>query len=358
VLFSGLVFGHFRAVVAPEILDFARELGLVLFVYCVGVQVGPGFLSSLRSTGLSVNLVAAGIVLSGAALAVAIGHYGHVPMAAAVGLFSGGTTNTPSLGAAQTAMHELPGYTDALGRLPGLGYAVAYPFGVLGLISVMLLSRRFFAPAAAATETKAAPPATEDFEAAAPETDGVASVQALPLFLGLAAGVALGNAPIPVGGLPAPLRLGMAAGPMLVAIALSSVPRVGPLTWRMPEKANLLLREIAIVIFLACVGVRAGDKFVETLLHGDGFRWMALAALITFVPTMLAALVGRFALRLRYHYTCGILAGSMTDPPALAFAASLTSTQEPMLGYATVYPLTQLLRALSAQLIVLLFVRP
>jgi AspT/YidE/YbjL antiporter-like protein len=359
VLFSGIVFGHYRAVVAPEILDFARELGLVLFVYCVGVQVGPGFLASLRKSGLHVNLVAAGIVFAGAGLAVAIGRYGHVPMAAAVGLFSGGTTNTPSLGAAQAALRELPGYTDALGRLPGLGYAVAYPFGVLGLIAVMLLSRRFFNHQSAEPATEATPPpATEDFEAAAPEANGASSVQALPLFLGLAVGVALGNAPIPISGLPAPLRLGMAAGPMLVAIALSSVPRLGPLTWRMPEKANLLLREIAIVIFLACVGVRAGDKFVETLLQGDGFRWMAFAALITFFPPLLAALVARYALKLRYHFACGVLAGSMTDPPALAFAASLSPTQEPMLGYATVYPLTQLLRALSAQLIVLLFVRP
>jgi putative transport protein len=143
---------------------------------------------------------------------------------------------------------------------------------------------------------------------------------------------------------------------MLVAIALSSRERIGSLTWRMPEAANLMLREVGIVLFLACVGVKAGDKFVETLVQGDGLRWMAYASLITLLPILLASVVGRYALGLRYHFTCGLLAGSMTDPPALAFASSRTETRDPIVAYATVYPTTQLMRALAAQLIVLLFV--
>ena len=355
VLFSGLLFGHYRANVAPEVLDFARDLGLVLFVYCVGVQVGPGFAASLRDKGLPLNLLAVGIVALGAAMAVLISKFAHVPAAVAVGLFSGATTNTPSLGAAQAALHELPAYTEELGKLPGLGYAVAYPFGILGVILAMLLIRGLFA---AREEAPALPheEATEDFEAAAPVAAGK-SVQAFPIFVGLALGIILGSAPIHVSGLPAPLRLGLAAGPMIVAIALSSRERIGSLTWRMPEPANLMLREVGIVLFLACVGVKAGDKFVETLVQGDGLRWMGYAALITFVPVILASLVGRYALGLRYHFTCGILAGSMTDPPALAFASSRTETRDPIVAYATVYPTTQLMRALAAQLMVLLFVR-
>ena len=144
---------------------------------------------------------------------------------------------------------------------------------------------------------------------------------------------------------------------MLAAITLTSFPRLGPLTWRMPEQANHLVREIAIVLFLACVGVKAGGGFANTLLHGDGLRWMGYATLITLLPVMVGALVGTFLLRLPYFSICGLLAGSMTDPPALAFASSLTPTRAPMAAYATVYPLTQLLRALTAQLIVLVFMR-
>jgi AspT/YidE/YbjL antiporter-like protein len=353
VLFSGILFGHYGATVAPEVLEFTRDLGLVLFVYCIGVQVGPGFAASLRDNGLPLNLVAAGIVGMGAVMAVAISKLAQIPPAVAVGLFSGATTNTPSLGAAQAALGELPWYTEELGKLPGLGYAVAYPFGIIGVILTMLAIRRLFPTTDGASGR--AEEATEDFEAAAPVAAG-REVQAFPIFVGLALGVMLGSAPIHVGGLPAPLRLGLAVGPMLVAIALSSRERFGSLTWRMPEPANLMLREVGIVLFLACVGVKAGDRFVETLVQGDGLRWMAYASLITVVPITLAALVGRFALGLRYDFACGLLAGSMTDPPALAFASSRTQTRDPIVAYATVYPMTQLMRALAAQLIVLLYV--
>jgi len=358
VLFSGIVAGHYRLKVMPDVLDFARDLGLVLFVYGIGVQVGPGFVASLRRRGLPINLLAAGIVLSGAALAVLIGKLMSVPMPVAVGLFSGGTTNTPSLGAAQVALRQLPQYTDSIGAMPGLGYAVAYPFGILGVIFTMVVMRGLFR-GRPAHEPQAEGPAevTHDFEATAPTGSEATSVQALSVFVGMTLGILLGSIPIPVAGLPAPLRLGLAAGPMIVAIALSSFPRLGPLTWRLPQRANLLLREVGIVLFLAAVGVRAGDRFVETLVHGDGFYWMANAAAITLLPILIAALLARYLLRLRYHFTCGLLAGSMTDPPALAFASSLAKTSDPVVAYATVYPLTQLLRALSAQLIVLLFVR-
>jgi len=359
VLFAGLLFGHLKVAVRPEVLEFTRDLGLVLFVYCVGVQVGPGFLSSLRSKGLLMNLVAGVVVLTGAALAVAIGKLGRLPMPVAAGLFSGAVTNTPSLGAAQVALRELPSYTEEMGKLPGLGYAVAYPFGVLGVIFTMILMRRFFGEAAKPPrrEKRPAERATSDFEAAAPSDEQTTSVQALPLFIGVSLGLLVGSAPIHISALPAPLRLGPAAGPMLVAIALTSLRQIGPLTWRMPERANLLLREVSITLFLACVGIKAGDRFVATLVAGDGLYWVGCGAVITLASAIIGALAAGVLLRLRYLSVCGLMAGTMTDPPALAFASSMTQTRDPIVAYATVYPLTQLLRALAAQLLVLLFVR-
>ncbi len=359
VLFAGLLFGHLKVAVSSEVLEFTRDLGLVLFVYCVGVQVGPGFLTSLRSKGLLMNLVAGVVVLTGAALAVATSKLGRIPMPVAAGLFSGAVTNTPSLGAAQVALRELPGYTEEIGKLPGLGYAVAYPFGVLGVIFTMILMRGLFGDATrpARGEKRPAERATSDFEAPAPADEDTTSVQALPLFIGVSLGLVVGSAPIHIAGLPAPLRVGPAVGPMLVAMALTSFRQIGPLTWRMPERANLLLREVSITLFLACVGIKAGDRFVATLVAGDGFYWMGCAAVITLASAIIGAFAAGFLLRLRYFSVCGLVAGTMTDPPALAFASSMTQTREPIMAYATVYPLTQLLRALAAQLLVLLFVR-
>ncbi len=157
--------------------------------------------------------------------------------------------------------------------------------------------------------------------------------------------------------MPAPVKLGLAGGPLVVAILLSRLGRVGPLVWYMPISANFILREVGIVLFLACVGLRAGDQFVATLVNGDGLRWMAWATLITLVPLLVVALVARAIYRVNYLSLCGLLAGSMTDPPALAFATNITGSDAPNVSYATVYPLVMLLRVLSAQAIVLLLVR-
>ena len=144
VLFTGLLFGHFKIPVSHEILEFVREFGLILFVYTIGLQVGPGFFDSLRSKGLVFNLLAAGIVILGALITIGL-HFGAgLDMSVAVGLFSGATTNTPSLGAAQQVLKDIFGTTSEVAKLPGLGYAVAYPFGILGIIITMLLVRFFF----------------------------------------------------------------------------------------------------------------------------------------------------------------------------------------------------------------------
>lgn len=177
----------------------------------------------------------------------------------------------------------------------------------------------------------------------------------VPIFIGIALGVLLGSLPIAVPGLPAPVKLGLAGGPLLVAIFLSRLGHLGPLIWYMPINANYMLREIGIALFLSCVGLHSGDKFVEILQHGDGLRWMLLAMLITVIPIMIIGIVARKFAKLNYISLCGMLAGSMTDPPALAFANAVTGSESAAIAYVTVYPLVMILRVFSAQLIVLMF---
>ena len=510
VLFSGLAVGHLGITISPPVMEFAREFGLILFVYTIGMQVGPGFFASLRRQGLPLNLMAAAIVVTGSFITIAISRLGGVPMAAAVGLFAGATTNTPSLGAAQEAIRSLPDAAPGAATLPGLGYAVAYPFGVVGIILAMLLLKSLFrvdlkketadllnasgsrpaklsrlnllvtnanlegmrldklplldslevvisriqhdgevnlarpehvihlgdtllavGPAdkldelrvivgevspvdlrklksnlvlrqvvvtkkailgralddlgflesaeitvtrvsRAEVELSATPGrrlqfgdvltlvgSEEDIAVAARELGNslkqLNHTELIPVFLGIGLGVLLGSVPLAFPGMPAPVRLGLAGGPLLVAILVSRIGRIGPLLWYMPTNANFALREIGIVLFLACVGLHAGEKFVDTLVHGDGLRWMGLGIIITLAPLLLVGLGARVFLKTNYVTICGLLAGSMTDPPALAFANSISGSDAPAISYSTVYPLTMLLRVVCAQLLVLLF---
>lgn len=508
VLFAGIAFGHFGLGISPEVLEFAREFGLILFVYTIGMQVGPGFFSSLKRQGLRLNLLAAAVVALGAFFTVAIHLFGKVEFPAAIGMFSGATTNTPSLAAAQQAMQD-KALSDDLRALPGLGYAISYPFGVLGIILTMMLLRSVFridvakesqvflssqaaqAPDLGRVNLEVQNPnldglALDDVpfpkdsgvvvsrilhagrvESVTPETRlargdvvlavgpkdkldqlrivvGAASPHDLatlpsaltskrlivthkevigrpvtevndsmrrfgvtltrvaradielpvsdevrlnfgdqvlavgepasidkaahelgnqpkalnhpmlvPVFVGIALGVVVGSAPLSFPGAPAAVKLGLAGGPLLVAIALSRIGKVGPLVWYMPISANFMLREVGISLFLACVGLKSGDRFVATLLQGDGFKWMALAALITLGPLLVVGLFARLVLKLNYLSLCGLLAGSMTDPPALAFVTQATGSEGPSIAYATVYPLTMFLRVLFAQFLVI-----
>lgn len=512
VLFAGIAFGHFGFRIDHTILEFVREFGLVLFVYTIGIQVGPGFLTSLRRQGLPLNVMAAAIILLGAGIALIVGRVAGIPTAAIAGIFSGATTNTPSLGAALEALKSVPGVTPAEAALPSLAYAAAYPFGIVGIISAMLFFRWIFridpkqeaddlraeqhlgearpermniaienenleglpledipglhelqvvvtrVRHAGETEPRAARPETvvhvgdvilavgtpknlnrfrmiagkaatadlmkesgqigyrsvvvtrddvlgkalhqlglekrygvvvsrvtrADMEIAAVpdlrlqfgdrvrvvgEKTGIAEAAAalgdslkaldhtnfIPVFIGIALGVLLGSLPIYLPGMPAPVALGLAGGPLLAAIILSRIGRIGPLVWYMPVNANIAIRELGIVLFLACVGLKAGERFVEILLHGNGLLWMGCAALVTLLPLLLVGFVARAIFRQNFMNICGLLAGSMTDPPALAFANTVGNSDAPAVAYASVYPLTMLLRILAAQMIVLLF---
>jgi putative transport protein len=177
------------------------------------------------------------------------------------------------------------------------------------------------------------------------------------MFLGIALGIVVGSIPIQLPGAPAPIRLGMAGGPLIVAILLSWVGQLGPIVWYLPQQANFMLREVGIALFLACVGLRAGDSFVATLVQGSGFTWMAWAALITLIPPICVAFVARLRLRTNFAVLCGVLAGSMTDPPALAFASDYTGSEATSSAYATVYPLTMILRVFIMQILVIFLLR-
>ncbi|WP_445371404.1 putative transporter [Methylomonas sp. HW2-6] len=507
VLFSGLIFGHFHLSINPEVMHFLREFGLVLFVYAIGLQVGPSFVSAFFRYGLRLNGLAAAVVLLGALIAVLISIVGDIPMPVAVGLFSGATTNTPSLAAAQQVLDTLPNIGPETLKMPGLGYAVAYPFGIAGIILAMLLNKRLFKIDIAHEaklfddnqQQQAHVPIWKDLKVENPNLNGLmlsqipffegmnvvmtrilhngqvdvagqdsrlalgdtirlvgerepleqlkiligpesdidlkqiatnlhskrlvvtnkAAInetignlcllygvtisrihrpdvefsptshvhvqfgdelhvvgsqdaltciekalgnsleeldhpQIMPIFIGISLGVLLGSFPLYLPGIPSAVKLGMAGGPLLVAIMLSRIGNWGAMTWHLPKSSNIILKDIGIVLFLACVGLHSGDQFVETLVKGDGFYWMACAALITLLPLLAVAAVGRIFYKLNFLSLCGLLAGSMTDPPALAFANNLSPSAAVSMAYATVYPLVMILRIIAAQLIILL----
>ena len=186
------------------------------------------------------------------------------------------------------------------------------------------------------------------------ETTAMQFPQIIPIFLGLLLGALIGSIPIYVPGVPAPISLGLAGGPVIAAILLSRVGSIGPLVWHVQPGVVHTLREIGVTVFMACVGVNAGRSFVATLLNGDGVLWMACGAVLTLLPILLMGLFGRLFLKVNFLTLCGVLAGSMTDPPALAFANALAPSQAQAIAYAAVYPLTMCLRILAPQIILAL----
>ena len=513
-LFVGIGLGHIGLRVDANVLHFIQEFGLILFVYTIGMQVGPGFIDSIRRHGLVLNVLSTSIVLLGVAVTLCLyfltDMHNNVPVL--IGMLCGAVTNTPSLGAANSAFAAAGVDTS----LTGIGYAVAYPFGVIGIILVMLLVRIIFrqnpdkaakdyaADIAANTkeiescsltvenknlfgtllkdipdlissgvvvtrlmrgndiftpngktviqegdklhivgmpeavaimekiigrrletpitkETAADSGRTilvktvlvtnkkvlgktigalaladrygvnvsrvvrsgfkftgrldmrikfadkfllvgtaEGIEAAAKELGNSLTAldhpEILPAFLGIFLGVIVGSIPLAIPGMPTPLKLGLAGGPLIVAILLSRKRKIGPLNFFMANSANLMLREFGLTLFLSCVGLNAGIKFFDVLLNGDGIYYMGLAALITFVPLAIVATVGHLVFKVNYLSLCGVLAGATTDPPALAFANSQADSEAVNIGYASVYPLTMLLRILSGQVLAILLI--
>lgn len=513
VLFVGILLGHFGFTVNGDVMHFFREFGLILFVYSVGMQVGPGFFSSFRKGGITLNLLACAIVFLGVAIALVIYFATDIPIPTIVGILSGAVTNTPGLGAAQQAYSDMTGTSD---DSIALGYAVAYPLGVIGIILSIILIRYFFR-VSFEKETKQLEEETEA------QTDGATSVslivrnpsifgktvselsqllvphefvisrimhhrenkvctvsgetvlnegdrifvitaehdveviktfigqeiqmdrkQWIPaeshlisqrilvtrpeingkqlgslqlrrlhgvnitrvsragidlvatpklvlqvgdyltvvgseiaidkvsdtlgnslkrldqpnlitLFVGIMLGIFLGSLPITFPGIPQPVKLGLAGGPLIVAILISRFGYRYKLVTYTTQSANLLLRELGITLFLACVGLDAGKGFVDTIVNQGGVTWIGYGFIITFLPLMIVGCIARYFYKVNYFTLMGLIAGSTTDPPALAYSNTTAGNDAPAVGYATVYPLTMFLRVLTAQLMILFF---
>lgn len=511
ILFVGIAVSHFGMTIDADTLHFIKEFGLILFVFSIGLQVGPGFFSSFKQGGLRMVACAATVVALGGVVTYLIHLITGTPMTTMVGVMSGAITNTPGLGAAQQAYIDSTGINDPT---IALGYAVAYPLGVVGVI-LSLVALRFLTRVDFAEENKALeamraeqtnvvrlsveftngaleghtiahmrelvnrqfvisrimqPDGTisiadgnsllkmgerlrvicspEDSEAvvaflgqqiemskeewgATPDTqhslvsrrivitkseingkkfsdlrlrtkyginitrvnragidlipyqgmelqmgdrvmvvgderaiDQVAEVlgnstkklrepQLLTIFFGIALGVVLGS--MPLMHIPQPVKLGLAGGPLIVAILIG---RFGPhfhLVTYTTMSANLMLREVGLAMFLAGVGIGAGDGFVEAIVNG-GYRWIGYGVIITMLPLLVVGMVARLKMKMNYYTLIGMLSGSSTNPTALGYANTLAGNDMPSLSYATVYPVVMFLRVLVAQLLIMLAV--
>ena len=507
ILFVGIALSHFGMTVDNDVRHFVQEFGLILFVFSIGLQVGPGFFSSFKHGGMTLVSCASAIVLLGVATAYVIHVVTDTPIPTMVGILSGAVTNTPGLGAAQQAYADASGIQDP--NIP-LGYAVAYPLGVVGIIFTLIFVRYALrvkfekedeALAALSNENKFADKVSVEFTnamldgrtvaymrdlvnrqfvisrllhpdgsitmadadsvvklgdrmwviCAAEDTEAIvaffghrvemtdedwgnntpnaelisrrilitkpsingkkfsdlrlrtkygitltrvnrAGVDLIPyqglelqvgdrvmvvgnakavaqvadvlgnslkkldhpnlvtIFVGIALGVLLGS--IPLMNVPQPVKLGLAGGPLIVAILIGRFGTHFHLVTYTTMSANLMLREMGIALFLAAVGIGAGDGFVDAIV-GGGYRWIGYGVLITVVPLLIVAFVARLWLKMNYYTLMGLIAGGMTDPPALAYANATAGNDMPAVAYSTVYPVVMFLRVLTAQIFIL-----
>lgn len=351
VLFVGIAFSACGISLNAEMLHVIKEFGLILFVVAVGLQVGPGFFRSFKKGGLAMNLMALVNVALGVLITVIIAKVAHQDLADMAGVYTGAITNTPGLSAAQQAVTDL-GIEGAADRLAA-GYAVAYPLAVVGMILTCILLRPLCRIDLAKEPTTLETTAT----ATATSKKGKGGFLLIPVFVIIALGIIIGSIPIPVG-MKAPIKLGLAGGPLVVAIIGGWLGvKKGWFSTEFTEGQGVhALREVGIALFLAGVGLGAGGKFVETVqVH---YMWVVYGVIITMVPPILVTLFGRLVLKMNYYTLMGFIGGSHTDPPTLAFANTVApeGCKLPNMGYATVYPLTMFLRIFTAQLLVLLAV--
>lgn len=516
VLFVGIVMGHFGYTADESVLHFLREFGLILFIFSIGMQVGPGFFSTFKEGGIKMNLLA----LLGIGLNVAImlaiyfiqgGAEGSTSISQLVGILSGAVTNTPGLGAAQQTFLQVNPEGYDVSQQMSMGYAAAYPLGVIGIIVTMLLIKKLFRIDADKEiaeieneETSSAQAAhwatfkvTNDLIAGldmmklhtliscdyvvsriekpdgrviiptshdviedgdlvlivcsqqdteiftrfiGPEVekkwerekgpvvsrrilvtrteyngvklgalrlhsayklnvtrvnragmDLVASAglrlqmgdrltvvgkledinslaqrlgnsmkrlnepNLITMFIGIFLGILVGSIPLQFPGMSVPMKLGLAGGPLVVAILISAYGYKIHLVTYTNSSANLLLREIGICLFLASVGIAAGKDFVETVFNTQGAIWVGYGVIITVIPLIVVGIIARAKYKLNYFSICGLMSGSYTDPPALAYSNKVANNDAPAVAYSTVYPLTMFMRVIAAQIIILCF---
>lgn len=508
VLFAGIVCGHFGFTGNTQILTFLQDFGLILFVFCIGLQVGPSFFSSFKKGGIAMNLVAIGIVALNIAVALVLyyGLNGRIELPMMVGILCGAVTNTPGLGAANEALSQL----NYNGPQIAMGYACAYPLGVIGIIGSIIairyicrvnlkkeeediaqqeaanphlkphmmhlevhnealvgktllqvkefMGREFVCSRILQNGHVSIPTrdtifnvgdqlfivcAEDDAEAiiafigpkievdwekqdtpmvsrriliTQPKMNGkqlgelhfssmynvnvtrvnrsgmdifasrnltlqvgdrvmvvgpqdaVERVAALmgnslkrldhpnivTIFVGIFLGIFFGSLPIAFPGIPTPVKLGLAGGPLIVSILIGRFGYKLKLVTYTTMSANLMLREIGIALFLASVGIKAGANFVRTVVDGDGLLYVGCGFLITVIPLLIMGAVARWHYKMNYFMLMGLIAGSNTDPPALAYANQTAGNNAPAVGYSTVYPVSMFLRILTAQLLILI----
>ena len=354
VLFVGIALSACGVSLNHDMLHIIKEFGLILFVVAVGLQVGPGFFRSFKKGGLAMNLMALANVALGVLITVIIAKVANQDLADMAGVYTGAITNTPGLSAAQQAVNDM-GIEGGAERLAA-GYAVAYPLAVVGMIATCILFRplcRIDLQNEPSSEESLEPKA----EKQATPTSQRHKVNLIPIFVIIALGIIVGSIPIPVG-MKAPIKLGLAGGPLVVAIIGSWLGvKKNWFTTEFTESHGVwMLREVGIALFLAGVGLSAGGQFVDTVQ--EHYMWVVYGILITMIPPVVVGLFGRLVLKVNYYTLMGFIGGSHTDPPTLAFANTVApeGCKLPNMGYATVYPLTMFLRIFTAQLLVLLAV--
>jgi putative transport protein len=509
VLFAAVLFGQLGLIVEPAVLKFLRDFALIVFIYALGLQVGPGFFSSLRAEGLRLNLLSVAALALGAVMTAGIVRIAGLPHDAAPGIFTGAFTTTPGLAAGQEVMRQKAQSPAASIRAmddTALAYSVTYPFGVVGPIFVVVLLRKLFRvridaerrelaiaeearrpsidsvdfevtePAYAgmnlrdhplvrkhgvilsrmlrdgkvsvptgdtevrvgdlfrAVGTRAATnelvaamgrPAKADLAAAAGDVnrmdmvvtrtqvlrrtlqeldpirrhgvtiarviragvdlvpkatlrlafaDNIIAVgpaaglkavetelgnspdmlnrpQLLPIFLGIVLGVIVGSIPFTIPGLHTSLRIGLAGGPLLAAIALSQLGNVGSVVWYMPAAANGLFRDFGLAVFLACVGLEAGHDLWRRISSDGGFSYVIWGAALTMLPVFLIACIARVFYKMNFFTLCGWVSGAMTSSPCLSFANEMAGSDAPAVSYAAVAPLATLVPIICAQIL-------
>ncbi len=355
VLFVGIILSALGISCNHDMLHIIKEFGLILFVTAVGLQVGPGFFKSFKKGGLAMNLMALVNVALGVVITIVIAKLAGEELTDMAGVYTGAITNTPGLSAAQQTVRDL-GMDAAADRLAN-GYAVAYPLAVVGMILTCIVLRPL-----CRIDLQKEPTVAEDLEQNRQKQDTPVSqrhkVNLIPIFVIIALGIVLGSIPIPVG-MSAPVKLGLAGGPLVAALVGSWLGvKKGWFTTEFTESHGVwMLREVGIALFLAGVGLGAGSSFIRTIQAG-GYMWILYGFIITVVPPLLVALFGRLVLKINYYTLMGFIGGAHTDPPTLAFANNIApeGCKLPNTGYATVYPLTMFLRIFTAQLLVLLAV--
>lgn len=360
ILFVGILAGQLGLQLDGEISHFAKEFGLILFIYSIGIEVGPGFFQSFKKGGILLNLLAMGVVLMGTGLMILMAKITGESPASMIGVLYGAVTNTPGLGAAQQTFADLNG-GDA-NALYAQGYAVAYPLAVVGIILSITFLKCFFKVDNKAEDTLFEANADRNGANLQRSNEQKAQVATKPadikphlffIFLGIALGVVLGMVPLTIPGIPVPIRLGLAGGPLIVSILISHFgPRIHIPT-HTTKSANLMIREIGISLFMAAVGIGAGQGFLQTIMAG-GYMWVIYGFVISVVPCLVIGIVARYCCHLSYYTIAGLISGAHTDPPALAYSNSLCSDQQASIAYSTVYPLTMFLRVLVAQVLVIL----